>query len=345
MQKVTLGKTDIQTIPCGFGALPVQRVSKADGVLLLQKAFEAGITFFDTARGYTDSEEKIGAALSEVRDRVTIATKTHAKTPEMFWQDLEESLLTLKTDYIDLYQFHNSGRCYQPGDGTGMYEAMLEAKQQGKVRWTGITSHQLNVAKEAVSSGFYDTVQYPFSYLASEEELSLVEKCREKGLGFIAMKALAGGLLTNAATAYAYMHQYDHVLPIWGIQKMEELFEFIELNRNPPQKKADILAAVEQDRKQLAGQFCRGCGYCMPCPMEIKINFAARMSLLLRRAPEAQQLSEENQAMMKKIESCTQCGNCKNKCPYGLDTPQLLKRNLKDYQEVLAGKAILQDNF
>jgi len=334
MKKITLGKTDIQTIPCGFGALPVQRVSKADGVLLLQKAFEAGITFFDTARGYTDSEEKIGAALSEVRNSITIATKTHAKSPELFWQDLEESLRTLKTDYIDLYQFHNPGQCFKPGDGTGMYEAMLEAKGQGKVRWVGITSHQLNVAKEAAGSGLYDTIQYPFSYLASEEELSLVEQCREEGLGFVAMKALAGGLLTNAAAAYVYMQQYDHVLPIWGMQRMKELLEFIELNHNPPQMETDFLAVMERDREQLAGQFCRGCGYCMPCPMGIEINNAARMSLMLRRAPEAKQLSDGNQAMMKKIESCTQCGSCKSKCPYGLDTPQLLKRNLKDYQEV-----------
>lgn len=332
MQKITIGKTDIQTIPCGFGALPIQRVSHADGILLLQKAYESGITFFDTARGYTDSEEKIGSALSKVRSRVTIATKTLAKTPTIFWQDLEESLRTLKTDYIDLYQFHNTGQCYQPDDGTGLYEAMLEAKRQGKVRWIGITSHQLNVAKEAVDSGFYDTIQYPFSYLASAKELALVERCKEKGLGFIAMKALAGGLLTNAAIAYAYMQQYDHVVPIWGIQKMEELLEFVELNRNLPHMQADILAAIEQDREDLAGQFCRGCGYCMPCPMGIQINIAARMSLLLRRAPEAAQLSAENQAMMKKIESCTQCGNCKTKCPYGLDTPLLLQRNLEDYR-------------
>ena len=167
MKTMTLGSTGITVNRNGFGALPVQRVSVEEAGRLLRKAFENGIRFFDTARSYSDSEMKIGLALSDVRDQIYIATKTPSATVEGFWKDLETSLSLLKTDYIDIYQFHNPAFCPKPGDGTGLYEAMLEAKAQGKIRHIGITNHRLAVAEEAVDSGLYETLQFPFSYLAS----------------------------------------------------------------------------------------------------------------------------------------------------------------------------------
>lgn len=342
MVTVTLGQTGITTNKNGFGALPVQRVGKEDAVRLVRKAYENGITFFDSARFYTDSEEKLGEALKDVREKVFIATKTAAASEEAFWKDLEISLKNLQTDYIDLYQFHNPSFCPKPGDGTGIYEAMLEAKKQGKVRHIGITNHRLAVAKEAIGSGLYETLQFPFCYLASEKDLELVEECRKAGMGFIAMKALSGGLITNAAAAYAFLAQFDHVLPIWGVQREEELEQFISYIDNPPAMTAEIRALIEKDQAELQGEFCRGCGYCMPCPAGIEIHNCARMSLLLRRSPSALQLTPEVQEKMMKIEDCLHCNKCKSKCPYGLDTPALLERNLKDYKEVLSGKIKVQ---
>lgn len=339
MTEVTLGRTGITVNKNGFGALPIQRVSEEMAVRLLRKAYESGITFFDTARAYSDSERKLGLAFDGIRSRVVIATKTAADHAEAFWKDLEESLRLLKTDYIDIYQFHNPSFCPKPGDGSGLYEAMLEAKAMGKVRFIGITNHRLHVAAEAVASGLYDTLQFPFSYLASEKELELVEACQKADMGFIAMKALSGGLITNSAAAYAYLDQFDHVLPIWGVQRESELAEFLSYIDNPPSMTEEVRALIESDRSELVGEFCRGCGYCMPCPAGIEINTCARMSLLIRRSPSAGHLTEESQAMMKKIEDCLHCGQCSSKCPYGLDTPSLLARNLKDYEEILAGKA------
>ena len=337
MDKVKLGRTGITVNKNGFGALPIQRTEKKEAVYILQKAFYNGIDYFDTARAYSDSEEKLGAAFKYTRERIIISTKTAASDAEGFRKDLEESLMQLRTDYIDIYQFHNPSFCPRPGDGTGLYEAALSAKEQGKIRHIGITNHRLSVAKEAIESGLYETLQFPFSYLSSDEDLALVAKCKNTGMGFIAMKGLAGGLITDSAAAYAYMAQanFSHVAPIWGIQRENELDEFLSYQDCPPSIDERIMTQIEKDRRQLSGDFCRGCGYCMPCPAGIEINNCARMSLMLRRAPQEGWLSPEWQAKMKKIEDCLHCNQCMKKCPYGLNTPELLKRNYEDYKTFL----------
>ena len=206
------------------------------------------------------------------------------------------------------------------------------------IRHIGITNHRLAVAHEAIDSGLYETLQFPFSYISGEQELELVNKCKAANMGFIAMKGLSGGLITNSAAAYAFEAQYDGVLPIWGVQREKELDEFLSYIDNPPRMTGEIKAVIDRDRAELCGEFCRGCGYCMPCPAGIEINNCARMSLLLRRSPSAEHLSPAGQAKMKKIEGCLHCNRCKAKCPYGLDTPALLARNYEDYKRVLAGE-------
>ena len=335
MNQVVLGKTGIMVNKNGFGALPIQRISKEDAAAILTKAYDNGITFFDTARFYTDSEEKIGYALSGVRDKIVIATKTMCANTKEFWSQLETSLTNMKTDHVDIYQFHNPGFCPKPGDGTGLYEAMLEAKAKGMIRFIGITNHRLPVAIEAAESGLYDTIQFPFSYLAAEKELGLVQLCQEKKIGFIAMKALSGGLITNSAAAYAYLNQFDHVLPIWGVQRETELDEFLSYGINPPELTREIQEVIDQDRAELAKDFCRGCGYCLPCPAGIDIPTCARMSLMIRRAPVSVYLNDTWKGKMKQTEECIHCDHCKEHCPYGLDTPKLLEENWADYQTFL----------
>lgn len=304
MDMVTLGRTGITVNKNGFGALPIQRISQEDAVFLARKAYKAGIRFFDTARAYTDSEVKLGEAFDGIRSEVYIATKTAAQNAEEFWKDLHTSLNNLRTDYVDIYQFHNPSFCPKPGDGSGLYE----------------------------------TLQFPFSYISGEQELELVQLCKENEMGFIAMKGLSGGLITNSAAAYAFEAQFEGVLPIWGVQREKELDEFLSYIDNPPRMDAELSAVIAHDREELCGEFCRGCGYCMPCPAGIEINNCARMSLLLRRSPSAEHLSPAGQAKMKKIEGCLHCNQCKAKCPYGLDTPALLARNYEDYKRVLAGE-------
>ncbi|MBQ3391328.1 MAG: aldo/keto reductase [Clostridia bacterium] len=340
MKQMKLGRTGITVPQNAFGALPIQRVDDETAIRLLRLAYDGGMRFFDTARAYSDSEAKVGAAFDGMRDKIILATKTHATTPEDFWKDLETSLHTLRTDYIDVYQLHCAKQCYRPGDGTGLYEAMQEAKAQGKIRHIGITAHLIGVAEEVVASGLYETLQFPFSYLATEREVALVRSCEAAGMGFIAMKGLAGGLLTNSEACMAFMQQFN-ALPIWGIQREEELRQWLAFFDREPTLTPELKAVIEADRKALAGEFCRGCGYCAPCTVGIVINQCARMSQMVRRAPSAAWLNEHWQAEMAKIDACVECGVCMTRCPYGLEIPQLLRKNLADYRSILDGSTKL----
>ena len=333
MEKIRLGRTGLQVTRTAFGVLPLQRTEMDLAVKILRKAFDGGINFYDTARGYSDSEEKIGKALSGVRKDIVIATKSGAGDQKTLFEHCDISLRNLKTDYIDVYQLHNPTFVPVPGDGSGLYEGMQELKRQGKIRYISITAHKLSNALEAIKTGLYDTIQFPLSYLSSAEELALSEACGQADLGLIAMKALSGGLITSAPAAFAFLRQYGNLVPIWGIQHEHELDEFLKLDANPPKLDGELQAIIDHDRQELAGTFCRGCGYCMPCPVDIPINIAARMSLLLRRAPYQQFTTEQWQQSMELVENCLNCGNCVAHCPYGLDTPALLHANLADYRQ------------
>lgn len=336
MEKIRLGSTGLSVTRTAFGALPIQRISNDAAAKLLRRAYDAGINFFDTARGYSDSEEKIGLALADVREDIIIATKSSAPTGQELTSHLETSLANMKTDYVDILQLHNPKEPPRADDPDSPYAAALRAKEKGLVRHIGISNHRLDVAIEAARSGLFETIQFPMSVISADRDLELVEVCRQGDMGVIAMKAMAGGLIRNVRAAFAFYRQFDNVVPIWGIQRECELDEFLRLDAEAPDFDDRMQAAAEAERQALAGDFCRGCGYCLPCPVEIPINMAARMSLLIRRAPTEGFLTEDWRTRMMRIEDCTECGQCRDRCPYGLDPPALLKKNLDDYKTFLA---------
>lgn len=335
MEKMRLGRTGLQVSRCGFGALPIQRLEQSAAVELLRHAYDKGIEFFDTARGYTDSEEKIGIALASVRKNIVLATKTPAKTRKGVQADLEKSLAQLQTDMIDVYQLHNPAEIPDPADPDSSYAALVEAKKKGQIRFIGLTNHRLSTALAAARSGLFDTIQFPLSLLSSAEDLELISVCRQHDVGIIAMKALSGGLLTHIPSAFAFLRQYPEVLPIWGIQRESELEDFIQLEQNPPVLDPTMQAIIDKERSELAGAFCRGCGYCLPCPAGIPIPMAARMTLLLARSPAAKFLEGEWQEKMELIDQCQHCGHCTSHCPYQLDTVALLEQNLAAYRKII----------
>jgi uncharacterized protein len=333
MEKIRLGRTNLMVSKSGFGALPIQRISFEDAKTILQKAYDSGINFFDTARMYTDSEEKIGYALSEVRKNIILATKSKATDKKGVLQDLEISLRNLKTDHVDLLQLHNPKDIPNPADPESSYAGLLEARQKGKVRFIGLTNHSISTAIQAAESELFDTIQFPLNSLSADGDLKLIDVCKRQDLGVIAMKGLSGGLITKASSTFAFLRQFDNVVPIWGIQRMSELEEFIALEKNPPALDEPMWKVIQKDRAELAGNFCRGCGYCLPCPAGIEIPTQARISLFLARAPYQPFLEDSFKAKMDLIDRCIGCGHCKDNCPYKLDTPSLLKREQKKYYE------------
>lgn len=336
METITLGRTGLAVSRTAFGALPIQRVDMAAAQRLLRRAVDGGITFFDTARGYTDSETKLGHALADVRSTLLFATKTGAKQRDAALKDIETSLKNLRTDYIDLLQLHNPPDVPDPADTDSAYAGLREAQHRGWVRFIGITCHRLDTALKAAASGLFDTVQFPLSAISAPKDFGLIEVCRRHNVGVIAMKPLCGGLLTNARLAFAALRRFDTVVPIWGIQREGELDEILALERTPPALDAAMLAAIDRERTELADDFCRACGYCLPCPADIPIPMAARMAMLLRRMPAAQFLTPEWQAKMRKIRECKDCGQCRDRCPYHLNPSALLKKMLADYESFLA---------
>lgn len=333
MQKIRLGKTELMVTKTALGCLPLQRCSDEEAVRLIRAAYEGGINYFDTANSYTDSEKKLGLALSDVRDKLIISTKSAARDKAGVLAHIENSLRMLKTDYIDLFQFHQVPEVPDPNDPNGAYAAALEAKERGWIRHIGVTSHRVDVAEECIASGYFETLQFPFSYISAERDLALADKCREADMGFIAMKGLAGGMLTNTRACHAFMKQYDNVVPIWGMQRIEELQQWLEVAEEDPSMDEELAAFIKRERQELSGSFCRSCGYCLPCPAGIEIFNCARMNMLLRRSPWKQYYSPEWQEKMSRIENCIGCRHCSSHCPYQLDTPNLLKYMLKDYRE------------
>jgi predicted aldo/keto reductase-like oxidoreductase len=333
LEKMRLGKAGFVVPRCAFGALPIQRVAVDEAVRILRGAYDGGITFYDTARAYTDSESKLGAAFGGLWDKITIATKTHAKDGKGLTEDLDRSLKELRRDHIDIYQFHQAQKCHAPGEPDGLYDAAMKARDEGRIGHIGLTSHRLDVALAAAESGLYETIQFPLSYLSSEKDLELVRLCKTNDVGFIAMKAMSGGLITDASAAFAWMRQYDNVLPIWGIQRMSELDEFLSLEKSPPSFDGRMRDRVEKDRKELSGNFCRGCGYCLPCPAGIEIPWIARMPQLLRRMRSESFLTAEWREKLAMTKGCLHCDACKSHCPYELDTPALIEMAYKDYQK------------
>ncbi|MGI6238018.1 MAG: aldo/keto reductase [Christensenellales bacterium] len=332
MERIRFGKTERMVARTGFGCLPIQRVDFDAARAMLRRAYEAGINLFDTARAYSDSEEKLGYALHDVRSEIIIATKTGARTGAELEAQLETSLKNLKTDYIDIYQFHNPSFLPQPGGDDGLYDAALRAKAAGKIRHIGITNHSIELAFQAVESGLYETLQFPFNHLSTKREIELVERCAQADIGFLCMKGMSGGLVTNAKLPFSFIRQYEIALPIWGVQRMEELEEFIEYEKNPPAITDELMREIEADRRALSGAFCRGCGYCLPCPVEIPIQNANRMRELLLRSPAQNWLTHEWRAGMERIEDCTHCGLCETRCPYGLKPYETMPAQLEFYR-------------
>ena len=333
MRYFPFGKTGVSLSEVGFGAIPIIRLSFAEAERTLRRAFDLGITLFDTANAYHDSEEKIGRALAPVRDRIFLASKTMKRDAPSAAEHTDLSLRRLNTDYIDLFQFHQVAlekdweKIMAPG---GAMEAALEAQKAGKVRFIGITSHSLSMAKKYVESGLFVSIQFPFNFIETDAAKELHPLAREKGVGILAMKPFAGGAITDAALAFKYLRSHGNLFPIPGYDSAESVEQVVSFYERPNEVSPDDLAAMEAVRSELGGQFCRRCEYCQPCPQGVSITQGMIYPLLASRmSPEV--ASEFASAGMDTLTKCTECGACINKCPYTLPIPSMLKKHYELY--------------
>lgn len=327
MDKLRLGKTELMVSRIGFGGIPIQRCSEEIAIAIIHRCLEHGVNFIDTAAAYTNSEERIGKAIVGQRDGLIIATKSTERTREGIEVHLHQSLERLKVSFIDLYQFHGVNdltNLTKVLDPAGPIAVIKDAQKHGLVRHIGITSHNKDTAKEAVKSGQFATIMFPFNFMTPEPALEVLPLTRERGTGFIAMKPLEGGMLPNAALSFKYLLQYHDVLPIVGIEYPYEIDEIMEVIHGDHRiTKADT-DEIERMRRELGNQFCRRCDYCQPCEQGIRISAVLPMRGLMKRLPLERLFTGMAREIMSKAAKCTACGQCEEHCPYQLPIRKLL---------------------
>jgi predicted aldo/keto reductase-like oxidoreductase len=335
MERVRLGRTEFLVSTIGFGGIPITRLQADEGARLVRHCFERGINFFDTAPLYGDSEVKVGAGLQGVRSQVIIATKTFKRRKSEAAEDLEKSLSRLKTDYIDLYQFHNvadSKTLDEVLGPEGAYEAAVRAREAGKVRHIGLTSHNIDTAVIACKTGLFSTIQIPFSIIEHDPAEKLFPIARESGMGIIAMKPLGGGLLERADLCFRFLQQYRDVVPIPGVENTGEVDENVAYYSNTRPLGEEDRAEIERIRNEVGTRFCHRCGYCQPCEQGIEVWKVLLFKAQVKRFPAHAAISMAKE-VMKQAEGCIQCGECADKCPYELPVPDLISESLDYFRQ------------
>ena len=338
MKSVRLGKTGLRVSRIGFGGIPIQRVTETEAIEVVQRCIELGITFLDTATSYTTSEERIGKAIAanpDQRDSLVIATKTPARDSATALKHLELSLRRLEVEAIDLWQMHNVNsfevleQVLGPG---GALEAAWQALEAGKIRHIGITCHSMDVGLEAVPTGLFETVQFPFNFVTNEAVEKLVPLALEHDVGFIAMKPFGGGMLGNANLAIKYLLQFDHVVPDPGIETVDEIEEIATILAGPWELTDVEWEQIARIRAEVGVRFCRRCGYCEPCPEGVRISLVMNLPSVWKRMP-AERLTTGNlSAAIQTGRRCIACGECEEKCPYLLPIREVIAENMTIYE-------------
>jgi predicted aldo/keto reductase-like oxidoreductase len=331
MRNIELGDTGLVVSELGFGGIPIQRLSHHEAVTVVRRCLDLGITFVDTANAYTTSEERIGEAITGRRGDLILATKTQARDAQGVEKHLALSLERLGVETIDLYQFHcvseeeDYEKVVAPG---GPLDVVRQAQASGAVRHVGLTSHSMEIALKAVRSGHFETVMFPFNFIAAEAAEELIPLAMERGVGFIGMKPLAGGALDDATLAFKYLRQFPHILPIPGIERAAEIEEIVAIMEGPAEMTADEQAAIERMRSELGNRFCRRCGYCEPCPEGVSIQSLMILDSIIRRMPAANVFLDMAQTVAD-ADNCVECGECEEKCPYGLPIREMIQEHVE----------------
>jgi predicted aldo/keto reductase-like oxidoreductase len=340
MKTVRLGKTELEVSRIGVGGIPIQRLTEDETTKVVRRCLDLGITFLDTANSYTTSEARIGKALAATaghREEVIIATKTGGRDKATAQEHLDLSLKHLKTDYVDLWQFHNvsTDEAFEQILGpNGAMEAAQEALRAGKIRHIGVTSHSMDIALKLVPSGYFETLQFPFNFITNEPAEELLPLAEKHDVGFIAMKPFAGGMLENANLAIKYLLQFDSVVPDPGIEKVEEIEEIVDIVNGPWELTPHEQQELERIRAEVGTRFCRRCQYCLPCPHNVSIPMVMNLLSFWKRFPPERFFTGWVAGAVESARHCADCGECEDKCPYHLPIREMLIENIEFYDSV-----------
>jgi predicted aldo/keto reductase-like oxidoreductase len=332
MKEVRLGRTNLMVSRVGIGGIPLQRPSEKKAIEVVQYALDNGINIIDTSLGYGQSEIRIGKALKGRRDDVILITRTGRTDKKTCLEHLEKSLKQLQTDRIDVYEMHNisTDERYQQVIGEdGSLEAMLEAKEQGKIDFLGFTSHCIETMIKAVKSEFFDVILFPFNFVNNEAAEKLVPLTKKLDIGFTAMKPFAGGRLSNVNLVMKYLLQFDNVVPVPGVEKKEEIDQILEVVNGSWTLTEQEKQQIDDFRKELDKPFCQWCGYCKPgCPQEIEIPLIVNAEGMWRLWPE-KEMVDWYKGIMDNARTCIECGECEEACPYHLPIRDMLTKGIE----------------
>jgi len=334
MRNMIFGKTGLMVSELGFGGIPLIRLNRNDAVAVLRQAYERGITLYDTANMYLDSEEKIGTAFEGMREKVVIATKSIRRDAAGMTEHVEKSLRRLRTDYIDLYQLHQVSKeadwntIMGPG---GAMEALMAARDKGKIRHIGVTSHGLAMAVRLVKTGLFSTIQFPFNFIEVGAKDELHVAARDINMGMLAMKPFAGGMIDNAEIAFRFLRQHPDVVPIPGFDSIAAVNQVAAFYETAPEITQEDLDLMDRYRAELGKQFCRRCEYCQPCPNGVLITPAMGYRVIASRMSPTVAV-EFSRLPMESTLKCDRCGACMEHCPYDLPIPDMLKAHYDLYE-------------
>ncbi|MFC1978660.1 aldo/keto reductase [Chloroflexota bacterium] len=341
MQKSTLKRSGLSVSRIGFGGLPIQRISEKKAITVIKRSLDLGINLIDTANGYTVSEGYIGKAITDYpRESLVLATKTRTRSYKTAIEHIKLSLKQLNTDYIDIYQLHNVSDLPvldQVLANGGAFSALEEAKNAGLIRHIGISSHGHATALAAAKLGCFETMMYPFNFVAHEPGEEVLAACKANNIDFFAMKPMGGGRLNNATLAFKFLLNVSGVVPFVGIEKTQEIEEIIGIERNLGPLTEEDQAGIKLIVEEIGDRFCRRCRYCLPCPEGIAIPLINNLVTMVQHDSAEECFGSGMIAkMVVKGRQCNECGECEQKCPYHLPIIEMNKENIALYDKAKA---------
>jgi predicted aldo/keto reductase-like oxidoreductase len=335
---IRLGKSGLEVTRIGFGGIPIQRLGEPQAVRVIRRALDGGLNWIDTANAYGNSEERIGKAIrSYPRAAVLVFTKGGGRDPKSLREQIELSFERLQTDYIDLFQFHNvlNAELWKTMQDNGSFDLLRRYRERGRIHHIGASAHSKDAARAVIGHPEIEVLQFPFNFIVEDEGKEVVDACRDKDIGFIAMKPFGGGALEDASACIRYLLAVPDIVADPGFQRIEEVEEVLSLWKEGAALTEENRRTIEQLRRVLGTRFCRRCGYCMPCPQEVDIVTLMTMETLVKRFP-ADRLSEGwISGAAGSAENCIECGECEDKCPYDLPIVEEIQRGAEAFQREL----------